>query len=371
MNTILSAALAALLSLNCIAASAGDGRSKLDTLLAEFVETLQAQDLDIKASECDRMIAVCTDSATRQDVAIGLYERYRDSHFMGDEAVAIHIYDNWFANGRISMKGEFEKLNADMFADVNRRTLLGEDAPRLVLYDQNSRKVGVPRSGRTTVMLFYNVDCAKCRAFASLLPPVLDKAGFAIDLVAVYVGDRKKEWDGFKKDNFKMSSGNVSLFNLWDPEGKSDFERLWGVISTPKMYLVDATGTVIGRRLEVDALAELLPLAGAIQKELSKTPENMNANEFEVISDVTKDGVRHITARPSNLVCSRQIDFDIKDGCMHNLVYVGGCPGNLIALGRLVEGKKIQDVVSTLDGINCQGRGTSCSDQLSRILKSL
>lgn len=98
--------------------------------------------------------------------------------------------------------------------------------------------------------------------------------------------------------------------------------------------------------------------------------ENMEnlGNDFKVVSDVVNDGVRHITAVPSALVCSKQIDFDIVDGKLHNVKYVRGCDGNLQAVGRLLEGMSAEKAVEILGGVNCHGRGTSCTDQLTRII---
>ena len=45
-------------------------------------------------------------------------------------------------------------------------------------------------------------------------------------------------------------------------------------------------------------------------------------DDYKILSDTVNDGVRHITAATSTLVCSRQIDFDIIDGKVHNLAYV-------------------------------------------------
>lgn len=92
-------------------------------------------------------------------------------------------------------------------------------------------------------------------------------------------------------------------------------------------------------------------------------------NDFSIVSDSVVDGVRHITATPSSLVCSKQIDFDIVDGKLHNVKYVRGCNGNLQAVGRLLEGMEPQRAIDILSGVNCHGRGTSCSDQLTRILR--
>lgn len=98
----------------------------------------------------------------------------------------------------------------------------------------------------------------------------------------------------------------------------------------------------------------------------------MVGNDFEIILDKTSEnGVRHITAIPSALVCSAQIDFDIVNACLHNVRYIRGCDGNLQAIGRLVEGLSMDTVIDKLSGINCHGRGTACGDQLARILKAL
>lgn len=67
-------------------------------------------------------------------------------------------------------------------------------------------------------------------------------------------------------------------------------------------------------------------------------------------------------------VCSRQIDFDVVDGKLHNVRYVGGCNGNLQGVGALVEGMDIHEAISRLKGIKCGAKSTSCPDQLARAL---
>ncbi len=94
-------------------------------------------------------------------------------------------------------------------------------------------------------------------------------------------------------------------------------------------------------------------------------------DDFKILSDKTTDGVRHITAVPSAIVCSAQIDFDLIDGKIHNLRYIKGCDGNLQAIGRLLEGMEAGKAVEILSGVNCHGRGTSCSDQLTRVLRKV
>ena len=64
-------------------------------------------------------------------------------------------------------------------------------------------------------------------------------------------------------------------------------------------------------------------------------------------------------------VCARKITFDIVDGKLHDVGFVGGCNGNLNAIGLLLEGKDPKEAISLLKGNDCSGRGTSCADQLA------
>jgi len=69
--------------------------------------------------------------------------------------------------------------------------------------------------------------------------------------------------------------------------------------------------------------------------------------------------------------CSVQIDFDVEDNKIHNLVYTGGCNGNLKGIAALVEGQDINTVKEKLKGIKCGMKQTSCPDQLSRALEEI
>ena len=66
--------------------------------------------------------------------------------------------------------------------------------------------------------------------------------------------------------------------------------------------------------------------------------------------------------------CSRQIIYNVKeDNTISGVKFIGGCSGNLQAMSRLVEGKHIDEVISTLQGIKCRSN-TSCGDQLAQAL---
>ena len=66
--------------------------------------------------------------------------------------------------------------------------------------------------------------------------------------------------------------------------------------------------------------------------------------------------------------CSRQITFDVNDNIVSNVKFYGGCPGNLQAVSKLVEGKDAQIIANILRGNDCKGKGTSCADQLAKAI---
>ncbi len=67
--------------------------------------------------------------------------------------------------------------------------------------------------------------------------------------------------------------------------------------------------------------------------------------------------------------CSQAIEFDLKDGIVRNVQFIGGCNGNTQGIAKLVEGMPVQEVIERLDGITCGFKPTSCPDQLAKALK--
>ena len=67
--------------------------------------------------------------------------------------------------------------------------------------------------------------------------------------------------------------------------------------------------------------------------------------------------------------CSQRIFFDVEEGKVKNVQFVGGCNGNLKGIAALVEGMDVADVIARVEGIRCGMKGTSCPDQLAKALK--
>ncbi len=67
--------------------------------------------------------------------------------------------------------------------------------------------------------------------------------------------------------------------------------------------------------------------------------------------------------------CSQTILFEIEDGKLHNVQFIGGCNGNLQGISKLVEGMDVDEVINRVESIHCGVKPTSCPDQLATALK--
>ncbi len=69
-----------------------------------------------------------------------------------------------------------------------------------------------------------------------------------------------------------------------------------------------------------------------------------------------------------NGVCSRMIKLEIENDIIIDVNFTGGCNGNTQGISKLVVGMDVDTAINRLSGINCNGRGTSCPDQLAKAL---
>lgn len=70
--------------------------------------------------------------------------------------------------------------------------------------------------------------------------------------------------------------------------------------------------------------------------------------------------------------CSRKMIFDItENNIIENVEIIGGCPGNLAGISKILIGMPIEHVIERFDGIACGQKTTSCPDQIAQALKQI
>ena len=68
-------------------------------------------------------------------------------------------------------------------------------------------------------------------------------------------------------------------------------------------------------------------------------------------------------------ICSKEIKFNIQEGAVKDVVFLGGCSGNLQGISKLIEGMNANEAITKLRGIACGMKKTSCPDQLAIALE--
>lgn len=231
----------------------------LDSKLDEYFAALERETVQVKISECDFMLESCTDPLVKQYVAIRIYDHFLGSKVMGDEAVAVHMVDDWFEPGKVSMYSDIDLLNAKVYAQFHRSSLIGSPAQELQLRSPGGEPVSAPAEGEVCVLFFYDTSCSKCKLETLRLSGFLPNIDVPLKFYAIYTGVFREQWEDYIAARWNFDTPSVELIHVWDPELESGFQMLYGVLQTPQMVLVDRDGVIVGRSLDTEALSKLLP----------------------------------------------------------------------------------------------------------------
>lgn len=236
----------------------------LGAKLDEYMLIIGTEPAEVKCEETDFLISSCTDSLVRQFTALRLYSHFMESKLMGDESVAIHIFDKWFSDGKVKMKSESDFMGARIFAEFNRQSLIGKKAPELYLENDSGAYVSIfgndSRSDRPSILFFYDSGCATCKMESIMLRSLLNGTEYTVNLYAVYTQQSGENMERFKTEYLDIRNPQVNVEYLWDPMSVSDFQMKYGILQTPGIFLISRDGTVIGRKLDVMALGRLMEI---------------------------------------------------------------------------------------------------------------
>jgi|GEM_PF-648972 len=273
-------------------------RAELSSKLEEYVASIEREPIALQNAEVEYIIDACTTPEAKSFTASKLFEMYSDPKIMGLEAVAVHIYDKYYKTGAVAFGDSSEKFLTEMFVSMNRKTLLGAAAPEKSLLAPDGAEVTFPLRGRTNLLFFYSTDCSKCKMESVRIKSLLESGRYPIDFVAIYLKDDMEAWKQFREERLDISSPALQVHHLWDPSGESDIASDYGLIKTPRIFLTDKDGIIIGRNLEAESLKELLESVFYPEEAKDKAyKETVRQLLYELSSDRTEDGVaaaRHL-----------------------------------------------------------------------------
>ena len=254
----------------CTLVCGAEGRVQKDTAvlnalsakLHEYFEAMKYEPVQVQMGECGFLIESPSDSLLKSHVAKTIYDHCSNSPVMGVEAVAIHVYDKWYKPGHVKMDSDAELLGAKIFAEFNRMSQVGCSAPELRMEASDGSFVQLFQDGDKQngfrILYFYDTDCSNCKIQSILLSNVLATESFPVEFYAIYTGDDRESWMKYISERFDIPQSSAKIFHLWDPEIDSDFQRKYGILQTPRMFLIAPDGVVTGRGLDAFALSQML-----------------------------------------------------------------------------------------------------------------
>ncbi len=313
------------LSETAVRAQSGSG-ADLDALgakLSEYLSAIERESAGTKCAEADFLIGSCADSAVRRFTANEVYGHYFRSRLMGDDAVAIHVFDEWFLPGKVKMNSEADFFAAKIFADFNRQSLIGCRAPTLTMRDTSGVYVEVfgesgtehgkdgTKPAKTSVLYFYDTGCSTCRADAAALRGFLPEKDYPIVFYAIYTGSDYGKWKEYAAAELDFGTENTEVVHLWDPEISSDYQLKYGVLTTPRIFVTDPSGVIVGRGLDPVSLAELLNIL--------LTPETEKACVFgSPESEALYDGVFGVYGEGITCEAVDSVRMRISERCLES-----------------------------------------------------
>lgn len=227
------------------------GKSQIDN----YLNSIEFTPLDMVIAEIDKLLSG-TDTLLASKIAGEIFNKFSESDVMGHEGAAVYVADNYVLNGKIEVERDL-LFAMQSFALVNRNSLIGMDAPELSMMDTYGKSIllsSLTAQSEFTLLYFYTDRCVNCAEFTPELVKYLNNYSGNISFYAVYTGNDRKRWIESVEHKMNIENSNVKVVNVWDPDVATGYHLLYGVVSTPKLFLIDDIGIIRGRNLIISVL---------------------------------------------------------------------------------------------------------------------
>lgn len=272
-----------LLSLSLVTISTAQERDvevkKQEESIYKYVDSFinaTPRNVDSLIAAVNYAIAFGKDSVVKAQIAGYLFNKFSTSQIMGDESIAVYISKNYFLNGLLPWFGDGGVALLRLYTEFNENSLLGMRAPELYLSTPEGRPLPLTSLNKKyTIIYFFDKDCSACKeGLAELKKIVKDYGHLSLAIYAVYTAGDSSGLNEFKNKNFNKEELENWHF-VYDPLAESNFHKLYNVIITPRLFLLNRDKKIIGRNLSNNTLKEMLT-----QEQSTTSQEYTLAEEF-------------------------------------------------------------------------------------------
>lgn len=223
--------------------------------LDAFFTNVLIQAPDSINKEIDKLIQKCSgDYKIFQFVAVYLFNHFRESEIMGQDAVMVKLADDIYLSGKADWVTKEFKNDLRKQIDLIRPNLIGKKAENMVMDSYAGIFVSLYDVNKDfTILYFWEPDCGHCKEATPKLKAYYDKPkDYSVEVFAVCTTSEKAKWTKYIEDN------KITWINGWDPTRSSHFDYYYNVQSTPTIYILDKDKKIIAKKLGVEEIGPFI-----------------------------------------------------------------------------------------------------------------
>ncbi len=227
----------------------------LQSRLETFFTNIVIQSPDSLNKEIDKLIKKCEPQHDMfQYISVFLFNKYRSSDIMGQDAVLYKIARDIYLSGKADWVSDEFLEDLDREVELMSNNLIGMRGKDLVMNSYNNFYVSLYDIDKEfTILYFWEPNCGHCKTST---PKLIDYYATAkddnIEVFAVCTTDDKEEWEKYIEEN------NITWINGWDPDRTTHFDYYYNVQTTPLIYILDKDKTIIAKKLAVEDIGSFI-----------------------------------------------------------------------------------------------------------------
>ena len=223
--------------------------------LNNYFNRILVQNPDSVIPQVDKVVKLAEgDPEMFQYVVVFLLNNFLESKIMGMDAVFVYVAESYYLSGRANW------VDSDFIDKLNDRimkmkpSLIGQKGADLKMETISGEWVALHEvRADYTLLYFWEPNCGFCKEATPKLYELYEKyrsrglAVFAVDTQA-----KRAEWEDY------INEYGLDWINAWDPDHATFFRFYYDVYSTPTLYLLDKDKTIIAKRIDIEALDQML-----------------------------------------------------------------------------------------------------------------
>ena len=176
------------------------------------------------------------------------------SHIMGLDKVFVHLTEKYYMTNQAYWLNEKVLENITKRAMTLKRLLIGEKAPNLLMTDSTGKFVSLHNvKAKYTVLYFWDTECGHCKKETPKLYELYKTyKAKGLEVYAISTDRKLKKWTKYVNDN------GFDWINVYDEKNWTNYHKIYDIIATPVVYLLDENKVILAKKLSVDQLKKFI-----------------------------------------------------------------------------------------------------------------